>query len=99
MAKKRNALSLSVGIGGAWIFAVLIVFMARKYHVLMTHDLLIDSILITNMISIAISLFAFSRYTLLKERLLQFIALAFFVGGLVKLIGIIVSDAGLFPMG
>ena len=97
MTRKRNVLSLSIGIGGALIFALVIVFVARKYNALMTNNLLIDSILITNMISIAISLFAFSRYTVLKERFLEFIAFAFFIGGFTRIIGIIVSDIGIFP--
>ena len=81
------------------MFTLLIVFIARKYHASMTNDLLIDSILITNMISIAISLFAFSRYTVLKERFLEFIAFAFFIGGFIRIMGIIVSDIGIFPTG
>ncbi|HQT92503.1 MAG TPA: hypothetical protein PL001_10815, partial [Candidatus Kryptobacter bacterium] len=62
MSKNRGLLSLSIGIGGAWVFAVLVVFLGRMYHVSMTRELLIDTIIITNMISVAISLFAFSRY-------------------------------------
>ncbi|MGO9480531.1 MAG: PAS domain S-box protein [Candidatus Kryptoniota bacterium] len=99
MNRKKDALPLSVGIGGTLIFTILIVFVAIKFHALMTRDLLVDSILITNMISIAISFFAFSRYTVLKERLLEFIALSFFIGGFIRVIGIIVSDIGIFPMG
>ncbi len=95
MSGKRGLLSLSVGIGGAWVFAVLVVLVGRILHVSMTRDLLIDTIIITNMISVAISLFAFSRYIVLRERLLEFIALAFLVGGFIRISGVIVSDLGL----
>ncbi len=65
----------------------------------MTGELLVDSILTTSMISVAISLFAFSRYIVLKERLLEFIALAFLVGGFIRISGIITSDLGVFGGG
>lgn len=77
------------------MFAVLLVFLASWLHASMTHDLLIDSILIMNMISVAISLFAFSRYIVLRERLLEFIAFAFLVGGFIRIVGIIVSHLGI----
>jgi len=62
----------------------------------MTRELLLDSILITNMISVAIALFAFSRYVVLRERLLEFIAFAFLIGGFMRVAGIVVSDLGIF---
>ncbi len=95
MSKSKGLLSLSIGIGGAWVFAVLVVFLGRMYHVSMTRELVIDTIIITHMISVAISLFAFSRYIVLRERLLEFIALAFLVGGFIRIAGVIVSDLGI----
>ena len=93
MQKKNKGLfSLGIGIGGAWIFAILIVFLARRFHPNMTANLLIDTILITNMISVAIALFAFSRYAVLHERLLEFIAFSFLIGGFMRVVGIVVSD-------
>ena len=62
----------------------------------MTANLLIDTILITNMISVAIALFAFSRYAVLHERLLEFIAFSFLIGGFMRVVGIVVSDLGIF---
>ena len=91
----KGLLSLSVGIVGAWVFAVLAVFLAETTHFTITKELLIDSILIANMISAAISLFAFSRYVVLKDRLLQFIAFAFLVGGFIRVVGVVVADLGI----
>ncbi len=95
MTGNRGLLSLSVGIVGAWIFAVLVVFLAETTHVAITRELLVDTILIANMISAAISLFAFSRYVVMKDRLLQFIAFAFLVGGFIRVVGITISDLGI----
>ncbi len=95
MSRSKGLVSLGIGIAGAWIFAILVVLLGRIYHVSMTRDLLIDTIIITNMISVAISLFAFSRYVVLRERLLEFIALAFLVGGFIRIGGVIVSDLGI----
>lgn len=95
MKSNKGLLSLGVGIGGAWVFAVLVVFLTRVFRVSMDSRLLIDVILITNMISVAISLFAFSRYVVLRERLLEFIALAFLVGGFIRLTGVVVADLGM----
>lgn len=92
----KGFLSLGIGVAGACILAVLIVLLASKFHPTMTRELLLDSILVTNMISVAISLFAFSRYVVLRERLIEFIALAFLIGGFIRIAGIIVSDLGIF---
>ncbi|HUI31426.1 MAG TPA: PAS domain S-box protein [Candidatus Acidoferrales bacterium] len=97
--KNKGLLSLGIGVGSAWAFAILIVFLANRLHPNMSRDLLIDSILITNMISVAISLFAFSRYAVLRERLLEFIAFAFLIGGFIRITGIIISDLGIFWQG
>jgi PAS domain S-box-containing protein len=96
LKKNKGLFSLGIGIGGAWIFAILIVFLARKFHPNMTANLLIDTILITNMISVAIALFAFSRYAVLRERLLEFIAFSFLIGGFMRIAGIVISDLGIF---
>jgi PAS domain S-box-containing protein len=96
--RKKNALSLIVGICAVWVISLLIVYLAVKHRALMTRDILVDSILITSMISIAISLFALSRYTVLKERFIQFIAFAFLIGGFIRMTGIIVSDIGVFKV-
>ncbi|MCL5267607.1 MAG: PAS domain S-box protein [Bacteroidetes bacterium] len=96
MEKSRRLLFLSLGIAGAGLFAVLVLFLAHTFPASMTSGLFIDSIFITNMISVAISLFAFSRYIVHRERLLEFIAFAFLVGGFIRIAGIIVSDIGIF---
>ncbi len=95
MRKSRGLLSLSIGVAGAWAFAILICLLGRLFHASMTHQLFIDTILITNMISVAISLFAFSRYIVLRERLLEFVALAFLIGGFIRIAGVLVPDLGI----
>ncbi|HEY9167652.1 MAG TPA: PAS domain S-box protein [Candidatus Kryptonia bacterium] len=97
--KSKGLLSLGIGVGGAWAFSILLVYVARVSHARLSSDLLIDSIVISNMISVAISLFAFTRYIVLKERLLEFIAFAFLVGGFVRIAGVIVADLGVFGGG
>ena len=94
--KSKGLISLSIGVGCSWLFALLVVFIANRVHPSMTRELLLDSILITNMISVAISLFAFSRYVVLRERLLEFIAFAFLIGGFIRIFGVIISDLGVF---
>ncbi len=95
MKNRKGLLSLSLGVGGAGIFAFVIVLLARTFRASVTPDLFIDSVFITNMISVAISLFAFSRYIVYRERLLEFIAFAFLVGGFIRISGIVVSDLGI----
>lgn len=96
LKKNKSLLSLGIGIGGAGLFAILVVFLAHRLQPRMTGNLLIDTILITNMISVAIALFAFSRYVVLHERLLEFIAFSFLIGGFMRVVGIIISDLGIF---
>ncbi len=95
MKSNKGLFSLGVGIGGAWVLALIIVVLGHIFRFSMDSRLVIDVVLITNMISVAISLFAFSRYIVLRERLLEFIALAFLVGGFIRLTGIVIADVGL----
>ncbi len=95
MRKNRSLLLLNLGIGVSWVFAILFVVLTNRLHASMTHDLLTDSLLIMNMICVAISLFAFSRHIVDKEALLEFIAFAFLVGGFIRILGIVVSHFGI----
>ncbi len=83
-----------LGICGAALFAAAVIIITRTIRASITSGLLIDSIFITNIIAVAMSFFAFSRYTVHKERLLVFIAFAFLAGGFVTIGGIVVSDMG-----
>lgn len=94
MKQNRGLFSLVIGVSGAWVFAIIIALFGFFSHVSIDSRLLLDAILITNMISIAISLFAFSRYVVLRDRLLQFIALAFLVGGFTRVTAIVAADLG-----
>ena len=96
MEKSKRLLSLSLGVAGAGSFVVIVLLLARALHATVTSGLFIDSVFITNMISVAISLFAFSRFIVHRERLLQFVAFAFLVGGFIRIAGIVVSDIGIF---
>ena len=91
--RDKNLLRLATGIVSALLLSLLVVYFAQKYNLVMSRDLFPDSILLTNMISVAISLFAFSRYVVLRERLLEFMAFAFLIGGFTRIAGVIVSDS------
>ncbi len=94
--KDKSLLRLATGIMSALVVSLLVVYFARKYQLVMSKALFPDSILLANMISVAISLFAFSRYVVLRERLLEFMAFAFLIGGFARIAGVIVSDLGVF---
>ncbi len=95
MRKTTGLAALGIGIGAAWILAILIVLISDLFHFSVTRELISDGILIISMISVVISLFAFSRYVVHRERLLEFIALAFLVGGFIRIVGLLVADVGI----
>ena len=94
MKQNRGLFSLVVGVGGALLLSIVIAIIGILLHVSIDIRILLDTVLITNMISVAISLFAFSRYVVSKDRLLEFIALAFLIGGFMRVTAILVADLG-----
>ncbi|MGC8652514.1 MAG: PAS domain S-box protein [Candidatus Kryptoniota bacterium] len=77
--------------------SVAVAFGLRSSKLLFNLNIFSDVVLTLGIMSTGIALFAFSRYVVEHERYIQFVALAFFVGGCVRVIGILVSDSGILP--
>lgn len=95
--KSNRIISIGIGLVIAAVLSTAVVLGLSSSKFLLNFSIFSDVVLTLGITSIGIALFAFSRYVVEHERYIQFVALAFFVGGCVRAIGVLVSDSGVIP--
>lgn len=95
--KANKLISIGIGLFMGVALSAAVTLGLRSSKLVFNLNLFSDVVLTLGITSIGIALFAFTRYVVEHERYIQFVALAFFVGGCIRVIGILFSDSGIIP--